>query len=525
MQIDNQEMMRLRGGAGWVQSSAILGLRPFYYVAAGSHALRWTYQANVLPASIAAVDEVTFTPVIPSDNMSQLYYPQTGVDGFGTGTNIAVIQASDGNFYGTNSSQFFRMTPNGEFSALAALSDCRGGVIQGRDGDFYGITFGGMIFRATAAGVVTSLRNLSQGEGASAECRLVEDAAGTIYGTATFGGSNGKGTIFKRTVAGAFAKLHDFTGPDGDTARGGLAFGTDGNLYGVTEKGGVNNNGAVFKITPEGAFAILHSFAAGGGHPSGALTLGPDGSFYGTTTGGSGKTAVFSVTPGGQMTIRHPFTAEEGSDPPGLTLHSDGNLYGVTRPFGAIIYRITTAGDFRVMHIFSNQEDGYAPASAPLASATDGSLYGFTTDIGGNGAGVFYRINPSLDGYALWRAANWPAGTADEIAGLLADPDLDGLANIVEYAMDSDPNVVSALPRPQIQPWEEETMWFFTFVRPVGRSDVVLRGEMSVDLLTWTSSPPGVQMMTQNLGNGTERIFIGTPYTGRVRYLRIEATK
>ena len=100
---------------------------------------------------------------------------------------------------------------NGEGQAPAA------GVIQGRDGNFYGtantggLNNNGTVFQMTAQGVVTPLHTFSatsaglNADGANPVTSLVESAttAGTFYGTANGGGTYGFGTLFKITPARA----------------------------------------------------------------------------------------------------------------------------------------------------------------------------------------------------------------------------------------------------------------------------------------------------------------------------------
>jgi len=83
-----------------------------------------------------------------------------------------------------------------------------------------------------------------------------------------------------------------------------LTLGPDGNFYGTTQ------SGTIFKITPAGALTVLNSFGdTGDGSPDTVLTLGPDGNFYGTTLSGGAHAlgAVFTITRVGVLTTVYSF--------------------------------------------------------------------------------------------------------------------------------------------------------------------------------------------------------------------------
>src|SRR5262249_4523996 len=148
-------------------------------------------------------------------------------------------------------------------------------------------------------------------DGKSAVAGLIQDAAGNIYGATTQGGDFGHGTVFKLTPGGNFSVLHSFMfATDGDGPQGRLVQSrTDGNLYGTTYLGGVGSEGTVFRLAPDGSnFAVVFTFCqnldcSAGYSPEAGLVQGPDGNFYGTSTGGSsGHGTVYRVTPGGMAT-------------------------------------------------------------------------------------------------------------------------------------------------------------------------------------------------------------------------------
>ena len=104
-----------------------------------------------------------------------------------------------------------------------------------------------------------SLPNCTDGEAPGGG--LVQDSAGSLYGTTYFGGAyrrcNGDacGVVFKLDTAGKETVLHSFIGgADGEFPDGGLTMDNSGNLYGVTQEGGGTcytsfTCGVVFKIT------------------------------------------------------------------------------------------------------------------------------------------------------------------------------------------------------------------------------------------------------------------------------------
>ncbi len=193
-------------------------------------------------------------------------------------------------------------------------SDPTAALVQAKDGNFYGTTFSGgansnctwgcgTVFKITAGGTLTTLYSFSGPDGEYPYAGLVQASDGNFYGTASWGGGGGNcseppsysgcGTVFKITPGGMLTTLYTFAGPDGANPYGGLVQGSDGNFYGTTYGGGCQSDGCgtVFKITPSGALTTLYSFCsqsscADGGVPNAGLVQAADGNFYGTTTAG-----------------------------------------------------------------------------------------------------------------------------------------------------------------------------------------------------------------------------------------------
>ena len=182
-----------------------------------------------------------------------------------------LVQATDGNFYGTTESggantswgTVFKVTPSGILTTLHSFNVTDGanpyaGLIQATDGNFYGTTYNGgfylagTIFKITPAGTLTTIYNFCAVtgcfDGGSPIAGLVQATDGNFYGTTAFGGANGDGTVFKITPDGALTTLHTFDSTDGKIPEGGLVQATNGIFYGTTSYGGANGDGTVFSL-------------------------------------------------------------------------------------------------------------------------------------------------------------------------------------------------------------------------------------------------------------------------------------
>jgi len=382
-------------------------------------------------------------------------------DGLSNGANAArpywsLIQARDGNFYGTtpeggaySGGTVFKVTPEGELTTLYSFfsresdgADPFGGLVQASDGNFYGTTaiagaYGlGTVFKITPDGTKTTLHSFDGTDGAYPWAALVQASDGNFYGTTYGGGANPNctdscGTVFKITPAGSFTTLYSFcaqTGcPDGFWPYAGLVRASDGNFYGTTYGGGTSGNctflgmpgcGTVFKITAAGELTTLHSFEGNdGAQLFGGLVQATDGNFYGITfEGGSDAQAgtVFKMTPAGTVITLHIFEGSDGRGPwAALVQATDGNFYGTTVLGGAspscppgvtygcgTVFKITPDGALTTLHSFGlpvanalGLTDGNSPY-AGLVQATNGNLYGTTRYGGAKNDGTVYNLRP-----------------------------------------------------------------------------------------------------------------------------------
>jgi uncharacterized repeat protein (TIGR03803 family) len=307
-------------------------------------------------------------------------------DGFLPGV---LIQAASGDFYGTTNlggtnggGTVFRMTPNGELVTLYSFcsqancadgADPMSGVMQASDGDFYGTTSsrgahdGGTIFKITARGDLTTLYSFCSlpncADGSYAEGALFQATDGNIYGETYNGGIVAYGgTIFKLTPSGTLTTVYSFCSIDAPSCLDGykpasLIQAADGEFYGTTGAGGVSftrisGNGTFFKLTPSGELTTLYSFCSDHVYPdcphgdeAGGLIQLMNGNFYGVTQeGGTGDSdgTIFEMTPSGELKTVFDFcdgptcTGVYSYNPSGLLLSTDGNFYGTTFSGGIV---------------------------------------------------------------------------------------------------------------------------------------------------------------------------------------------
>jgi uncharacterized repeat protein (TIGR03803 family) len=285
-------------------------------------------------------------------------------------------------------------------------------LMEGSDGNFYGMTVSGglnhcglgydcgTVFKITPAGVLTTLSSFTAGgaDGWSPIGGLVQGSNGNFYGVAFEGGANGTGTVFKITATGKLTTLYSFCSQsqctDGSYPVGSLVLGTDGNFYGATDSGGIyscgyyrqGGCGTLFQITPAGTLTTLHAFVGTDGEEPVGLLQATDGNFYGATLiggdfschSGSGCGSVFRLSTG-----LGPFVSL--ARPAGRVGQSGGILgQGLTGTTGVSLNG--TAASFTVI------SDTYIQATVPAGATT-----GFVTVATPSGtltSNVVFRVIP-----------------------------------------------------------------------------------------------------------------------------------
>jgi uncharacterized repeat protein (TIGR03803 family) len=276
-------------------------------------------------------------------------------DGYGPAG--ALVEASDGNLYGVTShggsgagasGTVFRLDASGVLTTLHTFQDPEGGspeagLIQASDGNLYGTASGGgqfgdgTIYRLGLDGSFTVMYHFGAGahDGGRPLAPLMQTRDGHLCGTTYVGGTWNGGTAFCMTLAGEMSFVHMFGGKPGDPngSTNPLVEGDDGTLYGTSNFGGSQDQGALFTLDLDGNVHVMDLYA----RPSGGLLKASDGNFYGTAFWGGefDKGWVYRVTPNRKLTEVHSFSGPEGANPDGeLVEGTDGRLYGTTESGG-----------------------------------------------------------------------------------------------------------------------------------------------------------------------------------------------
>jgi uncharacterized repeat protein (TIGR03803 family) len=337
----------------------------------------------------------TVFKVTPAGTLTTLHsfagYPTDGGSPW-----AGLVLGANGTFYGTtyggganNDGTVFSMTSEGVVTILHSFcsqTDCSDGsgpeapLVQATNGNFYGTTEGGgangrggTVFEITPGGTLKTLYSFcSQADctdGEFPEATLIQATNGNLYGTTSSGGASetyGGGTVFSITTGGTLKTVYNFCSVNGteDCLDGytpaALVQGTNGTFYGTTAGGGSNEAGTVFSLTSGGTLTTLYAFCSSGNctngeNPYAGLIQATNGNFYGTTNIGgpslsdpedpcavfesfTGCGTIFEISAGGALTTLHGFDGTDGFNYEGgnaLFQATNGNFYGTTFGGGA----------------------------------------------------------------------------------------------------------------------------------------------------------------------------------------------
>lgn len=179
----------------------------------------------------------------------------------------------------------FKVSTNGTFATLYSFSGGTDGanpdapLVQGFDGALYGTaTSGGAhgdgtVFRITTNGTLSVLYAFgteTNWDGSSLDGAqpygLIQGNDGNFYGVTFWAGYSNDGTVFEITTNGVLTTLVYFDGDNGANPWGGLIQGSDGSFYGTTQNGGTNNAGTIFELAVPAPPLVIQPIALTGGN-------------------------------------------------------------------------------------------------------------------------------------------------------------------------------------------------------------------------------------------------------------------
>ncbi len=250
-------------------------------------------------------------------------------------------------FYGGAYDQgsILQMTPAGKVSTIYSfcpVSPCTdgkspgAGLVQGSDGNLYGTTtqggasVAGTVFKITPAGKLTTLYTFCAQAGCadgSYPLGLIQGTDGNFYGVAYYGGNGstglftGAGTVYEITPSGTFTTLYKFCAQanctDGSNPYAALLQATNGTFYGTTLYGGANSSSCPASFGPCGTvFSLSMGLSPFVSLPLDSGQVGETGGILGQ--GFTGTTGVFlNGTPANFTVVSD--TLIRATVPPGAT--------------------------------------------------------------------------------------------------------------------------------------------------------------------------------------------------------------
>ncbi len=373
-----------------------------------------------------------------------------------------LAQSADGNFYGTTfeggangDGTIFAMSPSATVMSLYSFTGGSDGshpaadLIQARDGNFYGTTANGgaynagTVFRWAPGGALVTLVSFDVLNGANPLAPLVQGADGNIYGTTQNGGASGNGVTFRVNINSPAVQI---TGQPGGQS---IFFGANAvftvavsgnpplfyqwrkNQMNLTDAGDISGSMTrVLTVSNVGAsdtalYSVTISDATGSVATSDGAFLdvilsppkitGPPASQTATV----GGTAEFDVTVVGSLPLSYQWQSNQvnladGPNVSGATT-SDLSLSGLTERSDATysvivsnaigtvsagatlaVYPVSVPGTVVAsLYWFTGGADGATPNGLTLGS--NGVLYGTTQAGGAYNQGTVFSINTNGD--------------------------------------------------------------------------------------------------------------------------------
>ncbi len=220
--------------------------------------------------------------------------------------------------------------------------------------------------------------------------------------------------------------------------------------------------------------------------------------FASTLVGNSSALQTFTVQNAGTTTLTGLAVTKAGAQPGDFTAGAVGAAS--LAPGATTTFSVT----------FSPTASGARSALLQIAS-NDADENPFLVNVTGTG------ITPQ----EAWRQTYFGSPANAGNGSDSADPDLDGLPNLVEYALGLDPMAASTTGLPTVT--TTGTDWVYTYTRPTATTELTYTVEISTNLVDWTLVPTVHEFVTSSGGVETWHALYPLNAAARI-FFRLKVT-
>lgn len=140
------------------------------------------------------------------------------------------------------------------------------------------------------------------------------------------------------------------------------------------------------------------------------------------------------------------------------------------------------------------------------------------------------RLPATVMSWQQWAGHYWPGVSDENIIGPDADADHDGLTNLLEYALDTNPTEgdLREQPQPSVIEHNGEQYLALTYRRRAGVSGLICQAQVSNDMFTWRDLTASPELMTTAMQSRTGEVEVWRVVdprplseTGNRRFIRL----
>jgi uncharacterized repeat protein (TIGR03803 family) len=281
-------------------------------------------------------------------------------------------------------------------------------MVETPDGKLYGTgvnsNYGGIMEYDYPTNTITNSIFFNTGLVPIAPLMLATD--GKLYGTTFDGGTTNGGILFSYTP-GSDSTITLVNLDSNANPYSALIQAADGNLYGMTMDDGPYSSGTIYRYNiSTGTYTVLYNLPQGAAPEGPLLEIGAD-TLLGVTNSSlpNYRPVIFRYIISTGVFTALDSLPQASETKGGLMQATDGKFYGLASNGGlyskGFLFRYDmSAGIIDTLHNFGSGTDGRIP-EGELYQASDGMLYGITSQGGTDGQGTIFRYNIAASTYTL----------------------------------------------------------------------------------------------------------------------------